>query len=351
MRDLRNVVFGLLASSVLLLGACDGASSDEAKAEAQAPSSKPVVGVDCVESPNDAVRLKLEPWCGGCHTENTNLPFFASLRAFEELLVYNPAYVDQDDLEQSLLLKLLEGTATGTFSQMPLGAPPYAEQAAADETAMSMEEIRQWLSNLPPMVVNKEPDADAQTVRRITAEELRASMLDHMGLTMEDDFIQNYSTNFASPTVVLKGSLPLWSDNEIPKIHYVNARTASTRMTNLGGPNWLKRQGRSFVVDPTFLQTLVQVSQAWCTMAVAKTGNTALFRDVAKTATSDTAAAEIRQNLRYLYLRFIGDVATDAEIDALFDNVFVPYETSAGPETGWRAVCTSLTRHPRYLSH
>jgi mono/diheme cytochrome c family protein len=50
-------------------------------------------GDECVVSRTDEVRQGLEVTCGGCHGPNTNRPFFADLRAFEQLIAYDTRYV------------------------------------------------------------------------------------------------------------------------------------------------------------------------------------------------------------------------------------------------------------------
>ena len=61
----------------------------------------------CAESDNDAMRLRMAPTCAPCHGEGASRPFFASVTAFEDLLVYNPRYVVRGDPDASELVALL----------------------------------------------------------------------------------------------------------------------------------------------------------------------------------------------------------------------------------------------------
>ena len=67
---------------------------------------KPDGGEVCAPaSRNDEIRLGLAPACEGCHLTG-NKPFFASLTAFENGLVYDERYVKRGDPDNSLLVRL-----------------------------------------------------------------------------------------------------------------------------------------------------------------------------------------------------------------------------------------------------
>ena len=184
--------------------------------------------------------------------------------------------------------------------------------------------MRQWITGLSVGSRDTTPWRDAPTTRRLGADEFRDSLMASLGLTYEDDFFQSYSSNFESQTVVLRGPLALRATDEAPGLHHVDQRTSvARRWAALGGADWLNRKPRSYDISPSFLQTVTQVSQAWCELAVNKADNTALFRDVSPTQGSDVAASEIKTNIAYLHLRFLAMPATAAEVDAIFDDVFV----------------------------
>jgi hypothetical protein len=333
--------------AILALG-CDGDGSRDVRGGDSEPTPDAEV---CAENRNDQIRLAMMPQCSACHTTDTNLPFFATLRAFEEILVYNPAYVNPADIDGSLFVELLEGRGTGTFAQMPLGSDAFAVIADRGETDITMAEIRDWLANLPPPRGQEGPDVEAPTTRRIKAEVVKQALLDHLGLDEERDFVGSRNHDYLSETIRLKGPLPLYSEDAAPRLQRNADHTSKERMAHLGAPGWLNRRSRSNELTPGFLQTLVQVSQAWCQLAVDDGENTALFREVGRDVASADDADGVRRNLQYLFLRFIGDVATDAEVNTLYNDVFLHYEAQSGPRTGWRAVCAALIRHPRWLSY
>ena len=47
----------------------------------------------------------------------------------------------------------------------------------------------------------------------------------------------------------------------------------------------------------------------------------------------------------------LGVRATAEEVDAMFDEAFVPYETREDPPTAWIAVCATLIRDPLWVSY
>jgi len=95
------------------------------------------------------VFTRLQPSCDPCHTAGAEarVAYFASEMAFLDLVVNNPAYVSPGNPDDSLLVQLLEGTAEGNFTQMPL-ASAFIDLEAAGETQITMEEIRRWISEL-----------------------------------------------------------------------------------------------------------------------------------------------------------------------------------------------------------
>jgi hypothetical protein len=321
--------------------ACEGAIGGDAEVAAGATQLPDGV---CAVSDNDEVRLLLEPTCAGCHGANANKPFFASLSAFESLLVYNPDYVTPGNPDGSLLIQLLEGKAPGLFRQMPPTGESFSARADKGETAISMAKIRDWIATLTPKELDPDPDLSTVSTRRLTAEEVVQTLLDQIGLSIEEDFFDQYASNYVSPTVVLKGQLQVYSPDAAPPSHYGGDH--SQRFIALGGPGWMERRPRNQSISPPFLQTLVQVSQAWCQMAVQKPGNTALFGKAPK---DSTVESEVRANIGYLYLRMLGEQPTEEDIGRIYTEVFQNYQP-AGNDVAWTAVCASFVRHPLWLS-
>ena len=307
----------------------------------------PPSSVACAESKTDEVRLLLEPSCAGCHGQSSNKPFFVSLAAFENLLVRNPVYVKPGNPDESLLVRLLEAKGDGLFKQMPPSGDSFATLAAAGKTHIEVAAVRTWISELEALPPNESPDLSTASTRRLTAEEMTTTLMDQIGLVFEDDFVQGYGQNYGSPTVVLKGDLGVYSPDASPPPDAEGNREA--RFMALGGPGWMARRPRDQSISPPLLQTLVQLSQAWCRMAVKKAGNEVLFAKVQPDATSAAAAGPIRDNIAYLYLRMLGEPPTDEDVARVFEEIFVRYEPE-GTDVAWTAVCASFVRHPLWLS-
>ncbi|MBV1857537.1 MAG: hypothetical protein KUG77_03930, partial [Nannocystaceae bacterium] len=101
---------------------------------------------------------------------------------------------------------------------------------------------------------------------------------------------------------------------------------------------------------PPFVQTLVPLSQRWCMMAVDKEDNTALFRHGSPQTGSDEPGV-VKDNIRALSLHMLAEPATDAQVEAIFDEVFVPLESDGDNDsrTAWVGVCSYFVRHPLFL--
>jgi hypothetical protein len=306
-------------------------------------------GVACAENRNDAIRLSLEKACAGCHT-NSSRPFFGSLAAFENGLVWNAKYVTPGNPDTSLLIALLEGRGDGTYKQMPTNVT-YAEALAAGKATLTIDELKEWIRTLPAMPPDTVgPSPDAFTVRRLSAEEMVSSLMDQLGLTIEDFIDTGRATWRVEPYTFRGGKLGVWPVDIAPGIstQYVSDARSGERFLALGGPNTLQLRGRDRTLAPSAMQTLVQVSQAWCAQAIDKAGNKAVLKTVTLADTSATKSLEIKANLRALQLRMLGVPATDAEVDALF-GLYLKFEP-ASTRAAWTAVCASFVRHPQWLT-
>jgi len=287
----------------------------------------------CAASKNDEIRLRLEPTCGGCHKDGSNKPFFTSLRAFESLLVYEPTYVVSGKPDESRFFQLLTGKATGQYPQMP---PPasFASMAENGKTKISVDEIRDWITHLPPEPPeNRAPDPSAVTVRRAMAEEMTTALLTELGLDPPTDFA----------SVGPEGALMLASPDALGYV----GDGAWTRFEALGGASTLRGRARLTTITPAALQMLTGVSQAWCSIAVNKTGSV-LLHDATLGDTSAAASSAIKANIRYLYLRLLGVVATDEDVKGTYEGVFLKYEAQGAP-VAWTAVCAAFVRSPEWL--
>jgi hypothetical protein len=331
---MRPVQMALTAAAALALAACGSAKTGSDSS------------ADTACSANDAMMKRLAPTCEGCHQQG-NAPFFASLSAFEDTLVYNEKYVVPGQPDQSYLIKLLEGKGQGTYKQMPLSGDSFAKLADGGNTQVSLAEVKQWIENLPPRVKNDKPDVDAPTVQRQSAEQIRASLYAQLGLS-NDDFYTPAST-YGTPALATKGEdrYPVYGADEAPSA-YESAQTF--RHASLGGASALAQRKRDGSVTPSFLEALIPMSQAWCRMGIAKSGSKdLLFPEVDPTAKSADAADAIKKNIGYLHLHFLGEPAASADVDEVFQNVFVPLESASDSTTAWTGVCAYFIRHPKWI--
>jgi hypothetical protein len=228
--------------ALFVLSGCVGDAPAPAL-ETQVQAAEPA---ECAKTENDFIRLKLAKNCVACHGEGAVAPYFASAEAFEGLLVQNPRLVIPGDPDGSELVKLLEGNGTGAFSQMPTSGPNFAAIPEADRD-ISIQEIRDWITGLQLGAQDINPDREAPTTRRIGADELRNSLMSQLGLSFEDDFVQQLSSNFESPTLVLRGppaasthrrcaGFALWRPegiNQPTMVSFRRRRLASTKTTHL----------------------------------------------------------------------------------------------------------------------
>jgi hypothetical protein len=312
-------------------------------AEAQATAALP----PCPEDETGRVYLGLRPSCVGCHGAGANQAFFASEAAFRALLVSNPAFVRPGDPAGSLLVQLLRGTAAGPYRQMPTAGAAYADLPGIP---ISMAEVERWITGLSATPRSRAPNPDAPTTRPLRAEELVASLQDQLGLE-DADFVRTDSRNYDSPTATFRGDLAVYSPDRAARPHYDHdALATSTRWRALGGPGWLAGVRRGRAITPALMQTLRQLSYAWCRMAVQKPGNTVMFQRARPTDRVATAEAAIRADLASMVLRMLGDPASPAEVDGLMTEVFVPLEAQGGPEVAWTGACAALAQDPRWLA-
>lgn len=319
--------------------------------DAGTPGDPMIEQPDCYESRNDEVRWALAGACAGCHTMG-NRPFFASLAAFENGLLYDRRYVVPGDPDGSVLIALLEGRGTGTYTQMPPGMS-YAMAYAEGKAKISLTELKAFIRELPATPPTPAaPLPEAFTVRRLSAEEMVLSLMGQLGLELAD-FVDTSSPNWREQELTFRGGrLGVWPVDWAPGIshQYVSDDASGERFLALGGPQTLEFRGPDRTLSPSAVQTLVQVSQAWCSQAIDKQGNRAVLRHVTLNDKSDTKAAEIRANIAALYLRMLGDPAPAEDVEAIYQRLYLPYEATS-TKAAWTAVCASFVRHPKWLTY
>jgi hypothetical protein len=283
------------------------------------------------------VYTRLQPTCGGCHTL-TDRPYFATIESFENLIVYDTKYVVPKAPDNSHLLKMLDATE---LPQMP-PAPgdSFKLMAEAANTQITLPELREWILNLKPRVVPQTP-LDAPQIRRKTAEQVVRALYDQLGLVESDLYTAAFDPKAGD-------SYAVRSPDAIPYADPFDQ--GGTLFTSMGGPYRLEGKWRNDAPTSGFAQALTHVSQAWCRTAFTQSGNTAVWTkaSAADVSTNAASAQKIKDNISDLYLRMLGEDATAAEVDDLFNNVFVKYE-SKGTTTAWTAVCASLVRDPLWI--
>jgi hypothetical protein len=292
----------------------------------------------CAVSDNDAIRLALEPTCKACHDVGSNMPAFASLDAFENLIVYDPALVTPGDPAKSKLVALLRGTATGTYTQMPLTGKAFAKLDPAT-TGISIDAIEAWIEDLaPPDPSRAAAHPDSPTTRRLRVEELVIQMQSTLG----------YPEVGATDDAAGKPQA-LWvrDPDALGSIGYSNIGATRT-WSILGGGDSLARVRDDQTWSPSALRTAVQMSLSWCGEQVGKS-DAAIFRDASPSDTSALAPDKIRKNIAYLHLRLLGEKAEDADVKSLYEGVFLSAEPR-GAAVAWTEVCAALVRDPRFLT-
>lgn len=289
---------------------------------------------------------KLAPTCGNCHRSG-NSPYFASSVSFYNLLINDPAWVTPGDPDASALIALLKGSAPGQYAQMPLGEQSFEQLAQAGQTKASLEEVRQFITDLKGCQPAASPVTDQPYVQRKSAQQIHLTLKQHLGL-VDDDIIAYTSGGEGN-----EERYPIWSPDKVKRLTNgvnINAATlgAARRWHALGGESYLQGIKASRALSPTFGQTITQVAQAWCRIAVTKPDNHALFKHVSQAELANAPEAQIKANLGYLMLRFWGHVATAQEVDDLFNEVYTVYAQDS-PQTGWTATCATLIRDPLWL--
>ena len=279
------------------------------------------------------VYTALSSSCAQCHGAGSNKPYFSTQVAFETLLVAKPQWVVPGRPEDSRLIALLEGRASGAFPQMPPGEPSasFAAQAAAGKTRITLDTLRCWIVGLkdvaPPAQSGPLPVA-----RRLSAEQMFTALEAQLGVV---------------GTAASTGNFGLSLPDAIPNTDVYGWRDQN--LAALGGGHWLEQRRRNDSVNPVFTQTFVNVSQTWCRLAV---NAPATSNVVLKLATlGDTSAAEpqrIRDNVRQLGRRLLALNLSDADVDAYFE-LFRALEPDRA--AGWTAVCAAMLRDPLWLTY
>jgi len=277
--------------------------------------------------------------CAGCHQSGTRA-FFASVRAFETLMVADPTLVRPGAPDESELIRLLEGEGTGAFTQMPIGARSYAEMAAAGDpnAPLSVADVRSWVSGLGPVALDARPNRDAARVRAMDATRIRNTLYAQLGLGFDDFFaVGGYfeSADFEGfPIIMSQGDdanlpdekYPILAPDEFPGLPGADNRTDTDaqgmeRYFALGGGSITEQVRPNDALGPSFVLTLTQVAQAWCRFALEKRPNPALFPGGGELVGDEAA---VKQVIRDWHLHFWAISPDDEAVDGVYDAVFAP---------------------------
>jgi hypothetical protein len=297
-------------------------------------------------SETDRVRLGLAPTCDGCHLDG-NTGYFASLNAFETLLVANDRLVKPGNPDESELVMLLEGRRTGnSMTQMPLSGDPFSIRATRGETGISLEEVREWISALEVPAISTRPNPTVATVQRIGAGHLEFGLLKILGLS-QDDFFRSGLVEGVIPFIDPM-NVDLYGIHDPDRVPIQFYPSNNARFMALGGRTTLYQQSEDRTLSLTFMQTFVPLSQAWCGLAVNKPGNTTLFT-VATPTTGTSEISLLREQIRDWYLMFLAKDAGDSEIDFVVDRVFARHEAASNTNNAWVGTCSYFVRHPLFV--
>jgi hypothetical protein len=331
---MNRFVFVLMLSGVLSCGT-EGTPS-ALRTRGQAACATP--------ASSETVRVMegLKPHCEGCHAQGAR-GYFASTESFQALLVSDVRLVKPGSPDDSELLRLLEGRGTGAFKQMPIGQKSYAQLVTEGTATLSVADVRAWIQGLAAQQRDSRPDPDAPRISRLSAVQVQRALYQQLGLRHEDFFIS--ANEFGLPMAESRGDdfYPLQPPDALPM-----PRQAATgeRYHALGGGSVVNQVTQDRTASPTFALTLTQVSQRWCRRALAMTENPALFP---AGTTRSANPADVKATLRRWSLHFLGERFTDAQVDALYQDVFVPLATPTDTEPAYVGACSYFIRHPHWI--
>jgi hypothetical protein len=334
MMRMRTLVLPLLASAML------GCYSE---GDTPKPGAVTATGVTAeARAANEAFKTKLAKNCAGCHDTGANKPFFQNISSFENLFVYNPAYITPGKPDESELVRLLQNKGTLTYKQMPPGGDAFATLAEKGQTDIDMAGVRAFVAALQPRQIRApRVDPNALTVQTMDAHRIQQALFSQLGVSPETDNLGELLIRDPD------GADPARTVEQYSKSN-LTYPIQEGRFTGLGGGNYLQSAKGTRELTPSRFLHLNQVAQNWCRLSVRKTG-TPLLKYASLTDKSADKSADIKKNIGYLMTRMLGIFPSDAQVDALYTGVFLTYEKT-NAETAWTATCAALVRHPLWAS-
>ncbi|MFT3771076.1 MAG: hypothetical protein QM820_37145 [Minicystis sp.] len=206
--------------------------------------------------------------------------------------------------------------------------------------------MREWVTKLVPRSGDKLPSIEARRVTRLGAADVQRALYQQLGLS-DDDFFQPASSyNIPHKTAQDDNKYPISSPDAIPAPYEA---VSMDRYATLGGGSAMLQQKADGLISPSFVGSLTQVSQRWCAMALDKPNNTALLPAGASISVGMAEPAKVKDVLRAWFLHFHSVEAAQADVDRVFEGVFVPIEQGSDTRTAYIAACSYFIRHPDWI--
>jgi hypothetical protein len=325
----------LLSLSALLLSACPAA-----------PTTDVVTPVCPTTASSETIAIYegLRSSCQGCH-QSGERGYFASVSAFQSLVVADPRFVTPGDPTSSGFVALLEGTASGSFAQMPPAGPTYAALVDGGAAGPSMADVRAWIEGLSAQARDPRPDVNAPRITRMSAVQIRRALYQQLGLDGADFFIPAYEFGIEMAESRGDDRYPLLSGDEVPA---PRQRVTFERHQGLGGGAVVEQVTPDASASVNFAHTIVQVSQAWCRLALSKQNNTALFATATEQAdeSADNVAATVHRWARHFHAVDLDETETQTFV-TLFNTLRA--DPAGDLNSAWSGVCSAFIRHPRWV--
>lgn len=335
----RSLSLSLLAI-VLLLAACPPAANTPTPPNVDDTPTCPTTASD----ETVAIYEGLRPLCAGCH-QSGERGYFASVAAFQSLIVADARFVVPGNPATSGFVALLEGNAPGSFAQMPPAGPTYAALVDGGAAGPSMAEVRAWIAGLSAQARDPRPDPNAPRITRLSAEQIRRALYQQLGLDAADFFRTARDYGIAMSESRGDELYPLLSDDAFPA---PRQQVTTERHQGLGGGSVIEQVGSDVSPSVNFAHTLVGVSQRWCRLALTKDGNTALFASSSEQAdeSAENVAATVHRWARHFHAVDLDETETQSFI-TLFNTLRA--DPDGDLNSAWSGVCSAFIRHPRWV--
>ncbi len=339
----RFTVFGICCACCL--SACVvGADVDDGGDAVPSPP----VAITC-PSPATPETLRvyegLRPSCVGCHAEGER-GFFQSAAAFQSLVVADPRYVVAGDADASELLRLLSGTGTGAFTQMPIAGPSYAQLVDEGAAFLTLAAVRDWIDGLGAQTRGSAPDPQAARATRMSAVQVQRALYQQLGLANDDFFVGAEQFGIEMAEAKDDELYPLLSADALPA---PRDRATAERHQGFGGFSVVEQTRGENTPSSNFVNNLVQLSQRWCRLALDKPGNRALFPSDDARGRDDTD--NVKATLRRWSRHFHATTLSDEQVDELYASLFLPLRADVDGDltSAWAGTCSFFIRHPRWV--